>query len=179
MWEDFDRHCAGMGIEGYEKVTVDICDLDQVASFPKHEFVHCAGVIYHVSDPLQFVQNIARVTTEYAIISSMTIPSVIKNNKGSLITPTGTAHSVNIMEESNRQTARKFFESAGLDPTVVDARPYDELFLKDGRVNTGPWWWLYTIDTLVAWCKLCGLEVLDQDCSPNGAFSSVLFRKMG
>lgn len=176
LWSAFDDHCSAMGVAGYEKRSLDACDVGQVSQFPKHDFVHCAGVIYHVSDPIEFIQNVASLANEYLILSSMTIAREIKNSKGALTTPVGTAHSVQVLPEATRDIFREYFKKNSLDPTVVDKRPYSELFQVNGRVNTGPWWWLYTMDTLIAWCELCGLEVIKSDMSKNGAFSSVLCR---
>lgn len=177
MWQAFDKRCEEIGVSGYESRTIDICDEAQVDAFPSYDVVHCSGIMYHVSDPIQFIQNVAKVTNEHLIISSMTVPEVIREgffNK--LESPIGTAHSVPAMSSKNRQLVKNFYARQGLDSSVVDILPYEELFLPNRRVNTGPWWWLYTIDTLAAMCEVCGLDVVKKHCSPNGAFSSVLCR---
>ena len=170
-WTAFHERCKGFGVSDYESIRMDICDRNALDTSRKWDFIHCSGIIYHVSDPLQLIQNLKSICMEYLIISSITIPERIENRYGILESPTGTCHLVHTMPEDRREIIRQFLEESKRNPDVVSHKTHDELFKVNGAVKTGPWWWLYSPRTLEAMCELCGLEILRRHSTKNFSHS--------
>ena len=74
-WQKFEAHCTGLGVEGYEELQVDICSPDAPDRLGTFEFVHCAGVMYHVPDLFRFMGNLVSVTSKYLLLSSVVMPT--------------------------------------------------------------------------------------------------------
>src|SRR5689334_17094164 len=60
-WQRFEAHCAERGVTGYDEIQVDICAPDAPERLGKFDFVHCAGVMYHVADLFTFLGNLVAV----------------------------------------------------------------------------------------------------------------------
>ena len=159
-WVAFHERCKELGVEGYESIRMDICNRGDLDTNKQYDFVHCSGIIYHVSDPLQLIQNLKTICSEYLIITSMIIPEKITNRYGMIESPQGTCHLVNTLPKERREIFRQFLEEKKRNPDIVSQKTYEDLFRPDGTVRTGPWWWLFTSKTLDAMCELCGLEIL-------------------
>ena len=71
-------------MEGYEEVQVDICAPDAPERLVTFEFVHCAGVMYHVPDLFRFMGNLVSVTSKYLLLSSVVMPTQIQASFGQL-----------------------------------------------------------------------------------------------
>ncbi len=158
-WQEFDKRCAELGVKNYENIEGNICDLDVVDKIGQFDFVHCAGIIYHVSDPIQLIKNIMSVTRERFIVSSMVIPEWIKNKHGELLSPVGTSHLIPAVGEQTRDILSEYFRGRKLADNIMGERDAASLFKPDGRVRTGPWWWLFTAETLESMCRVCGATV--------------------
>lgn len=181
-WEKFDERCKEFGLTDYSKKQLDVCHSDSLKGQQKYDFVHCSGILYHVSDPIQFIQNLISLANEYVLISSMCIPDYISNDSGELISPVGTSHLVPCLSESNRKVLGDYLETKGIKRDPADKRTTQQLFEKDRTVNarpwwrikswkkeikcapsivnTGPWWWIYSPETMEEFCKTCGLEII-------------------
>ena len=170
-WTAFDERCEKNGVSDYECINIDICDTDSLKGHETYEFLHCSGIMYHVSDPIQFIQNLMTLTTEYLLISSMTIPEVIENNEGTLASPEGAAHLVHMMPEESRKILASYLVSQGMKADIVDQKKPSDLFHPNGNVKTGPWWWIYSPQTMEAMCEMCGLEIIKSDTNTNFSHS--------
>ena len=80
-WPAFRERCKEFGVLEYNEIIADLCDNNNVTSIKKFDIVHCSGILYHVSDPICFIRNIALLSKEYFIIGSMLIPEKIENQK--------------------------------------------------------------------------------------------------
>lgn len=176
LWSAFDVRCEERGVKDYQKIITDICDEVEVNKLPKFDIVHCSGIIYHVSDPIQFIQNLASISNDYVMIGSMTIPENITNKAGSLDTPTGTAHLIPAIQDSTRAILEEYFLECKIRPQVAERKDYAALFKPSRRVKTGPWWWVYTPATLRSFAEVCDLEVVAEHTSNNGLYSDIMCR---
>lgn len=170
-WQKFDERCAELGVEDYKCTNIDICNVSSLSDVEKFDFVHCSGIMYHVSDPIQFIQNLMTVTGEYLLISSMTIPDVIDNSKGQLLTPEGSGHLVHMMPDNARDILAEYLISKGMKADIVERKKPSQLFHDNGTVRTGPWWWIYSPATMDAMCEMCGLEIIKRDTNTNFSHS--------
>ncbi len=175
-WKAFHNRCTEFGVSDYESIRLDICNGEEVSKSQKYDFVHCSGIIYHVSDPLQLIKNLMAISSEYLLISSMIIPERIENSEGVVESPTGTCHMIHLLPDDKRAIFRQFFIDKKRDENIVSLKSHDELFKPDGRVKTGPWWWLYSPSTLEAMCTLCGLDIVKKHTINN--FSHGVLCKM-
>lgn len=170
-WQKFDQRCSELGVSGYDCRNIDICDPSTLSDVEKFDFVHCSGIMYHVSDPIQFIQNLMGITNEYLLISSMTIPTVIENKDGRLDSPEGSAHLVHMLPDQARKVLANYLVSKGMKEDIVSRKTPKELFHENGSVRTGPWWWIYSPETMDAMCEMCGLEIIKTNTLSNYSHS--------
>ncbi len=177
-WQAFHDRCTDLGVTGYHSKIADICDLSEAEGLGRFDLVHCAGILYHVSDPVSVLRNIANLAEEYFVIGSIVIPATIKNSAGRLQTSAGTMRCIPFLEASERAIIAEYFKSRNM--TIAGLNGPDPKYLdpKTLRVRTGPWWNLFTEETLWAMCALCGAEVLKVSTTGQGA-QNVLCRKIG
>ncbi len=170
-WNAFDKRCEELGVSDYYSVNINICDTDSLQNHSKFEFVHCSGIMYHVSDPIQFIQNLITLTTEHLLISSMTIPDVIENSEGTMNSPEGSAHLVQMLPQNTREILRKYLTEKNMSVDIAGQKAPKDLFHANGTVKTGPWWWIYSPATMEAMCRMCGLEIIESHTHHNYSHS--------
>lgn len=170
LWDDFEARCAEFGVTDYETVVADVCDNAQVDVLGPWDVVHCSGILYHVSDPISFVRNIMKLTNEYFIIGSMLIPERIENEAGTLVTPRGMFRCTPLLSDDEMAIIRAHYDGIGVKARGINVgkRP-DFLDRETGRVRTGPWWHLFTAETMVEICRLCEADVIDTAITKQGA----------
>lgn len=175
-WQAFHDRCAEEGVSGYNCRVFDICDFANLDDLGKFDIVHCAGILYHVSDPVALLRNISYIAREYFIIGSMLIPEEIDNEAGQLKTPRGTSRCVPLLGECERRIIARHFSDQnitigginGPTPVFVESNSY--------QVRTGPWWYLFTAETMQAMCTLCGADIVKTATTRQGA-QNILCRK--
>ncbi|MGH8600137.1 MAG: hypothetical protein ACRET1_05700 [Burkholderiales bacterium] len=177
LWNDFDAHCARLGIHGYAKRQLDIVEPPQDVSGLRHDIVHCSGIIYHVPDPYRMLANLRRVAGEHLILTSMVVPEHIKNAQGRLAFPTDSAVFVPSMTEATRAIVATHFRERNISIDAI-TRPMTESWRwPDGTPNYGPWWWLMSPAYLCGLVKVAGFIIEDTCWSWADLSYSVLARR--
>lgn len=172
-WQKFEEHCAAQGVDGYEEMQVDICAPDAPDTLGKFDFVHCAGVMYHVADLFRFVGNLVSVTERYLLLSSVVMPSEVTGSAGTLHFGPDNAYLSPILSETNRAIVAEYWTERGLHADGIhDDTPY----LKGVQTRFSPWWWLFSGEFMSRTLEMYGLEVLDQGPSPRGNAFNVFAR---
>jgi hypothetical protein len=172
-WKKFEARCAERGVEGYEGLHVDICAPDAPAQLGTFDFVHCAGVMYHVPDLFQFLGNVVSVTGKYLLLSSVVMPSRIRGPAETLSFGPDHAYLAPVLSTENRRVIGDYLAEQGLKAGVVqDSVEY----LEAGQPRYGPWWWLFSSEFMTRVIRLYGLEILDEGQTPKGNAYSVFAR---
>lgn len=164
-WQKFEAHCAERGVEGYEELQVDICAPDAPDRLGAFDFVHCAGVMYHVADLFRFVGNLVSVTNRYLMLSSVVMPNQIRGSSGTLSFGPDHAHLAPILSVENKRIVREYLEEKGIR---ADGLTQPAEFMDAGRPKTGPWWWLFSGEFMAGIVDLYGLKILAEGPTPKG-----------
>ena len=168
-WPAFRERCKEFGVKEYNEIIADLCDNNNVTLIKKFDIVHCSGILYHVSDPICFIRNIALLSKEYFIIGSMLIPEKIETKKGTLHTPVGTSHCVPLLDKKTKDILIEHFNSLNVKVGGINAPKPEFISQIDFKIRTGPWWYLFTAETMKNMVELFGFEVLDSSISNQGA----------
>jgi hypothetical protein len=160
-------------VEGYEELQVDICAPDAPDRLGSFDFVHCAGVMYHVPDLFRFMGNLVSVTSKYLLLSSVVMPTQIPAPSGSLTFGPDHAYLSPILSADNRRAVADYLVEKGLQAQGVTE---EAEYLKDGRPEFGPWWWLYSSEFMMRIVRMYDLEILEVGQSPKGNAYTVFAR---
>jgi len=172
-WERFEARCAKLGVEGYEELQADICAPDAPERLGTFEFVHCAGLMYHVADLFRFLGNLVAVTEKYLLLSSVVMPELIEGPSGSVSFGPDHAYLAPILSEHNQQIIGDYLGDRGLRADGVN-HPIE--YMKDGRPRFTPWWWLFSSRFMTRVLELYGMEVLAEGPTPRGNAYTVFAR---
>jgi hypothetical protein len=174
-WQLFDQRCRELGVGGYASVTADICRREVARKLGRFDIVHCSGIMYHVPDMLAFLRNLHHITGSHLILTSMVVPEVVRNSRGTLRLPPGTVLSVPAMGADSRAVMNRHFSD--LDISIKDITAPAPRYLDNGlRFRTGPWWWLYSAATMRALAGVLPFELVDEGWCVTGKTWSLLLR---
>jgi hypothetical protein len=169
-WEKFFVHAEQKGVPR-SAIEARIADLEK-ENFPQlagtHDFVNCAGVLYHVPNPLNVMRNLSLIAGRFLAITTQVVPERIVNASGVIEVPAGQALFIPSLTPGQKAVLKQFYDENNYKVTHVnrDGPP----FFKDGKFNYGPSFWLPTQDMVVAWIRIFGLEVIDSGLlSPHSA----------
>jgi hypothetical protein len=172
-WQKFEAHCTEHGVEGYGEKQVDICAPDAPQTLGTFDFVHCAGVMYHVADLFRFVGNLVSVTNNYLLLASVVMPNQISGASGALSFGPDQAYLTPLLTEENHRVIGEYLKETGLQPSWID-QPTQ--YMEGTQPRYGPWWWLFSSEFMSRLVALYGLEVLAEGPTPNGRGHSVFAR---
>lgn len=163
LWTAFYEHCEGQGAIGYESINADAMDShlpEQVGTF---DVVHCSGVIYHVSSPIDLLRNLARITQHRLVLTSTVVPAAVTTASGRCVIEPTCPRFVPFMSDVDRRIYGEHFDRMGLTIAHLNGDPVDEWIAPaTQQIDFSPWWWLFTPASLRRIIGLCGLEILDE-----------------
>lgn len=161
-WAKFLDHAQKNGVPR-EKIHCAVADLEK-ESFPKdagiYEYINCAGVLYHVPNPLCVLRNLARATTRYLSLATQVLPQRIENSKGTIIIPEAQGLFIPSLTEQQRAVLAEYYDQQDYKVTHVN-RDGPAYINKKGRFHYGPSYWLPTLDMLLAMVRILNLRVLE------------------
>lgn len=147
-WLEYRDRLINLGIPTQKEKTFDIMDSQHVKGTSPVNVLHCSGVIYHIPNYFEFMVNIEKMTTEYLILGSTTIPDHF-----GMLPQWG-------LSDFQRSELKRHFQHLGqLTPgllSVVQPSPICE----DVK-NYTPWWWFFTKEYLYNLLVDFGWNVLD------------------
>ena len=179
LWRDFDQHCSQLGAHGYEKVRLDVTEPEKYGPLPRHDIVHCSGIIYHLPDPWRMLANLRRLAGDYLIITSMVVPEHIENDAGTLAFDADMAAFVPSLNQHTRAVVAEHFDQAGIKVGAINQALQEPWLWPDGTPNFGPWWWLMSPAFLRGMVEIVGFAVEDECWSWEGLSYSFLLRNPG
>jgi hypothetical protein len=175
-WTAFDAHAQKMGVSGYEKISADASSPDLLSIGRAFDVVHCSGVVYHVPSPHSLILNLRRLTREFLILTSMTIPDLIRNSAGSLDLRGGMGLYVPALNGPTKEILKVHFEERGLDVHAITG-DHGHAWFDHGVPHFGPWWWLLTPYLLKSLVESVGFEILSMHEPWAGQSTAVVARK--
>lgn len=156
LWQRFDARCAAVGVSGYRCVVGDLCNDRLADDVGRFDVTVCGGVLYHAPNPVNAIRNLIAITRGRFLLTSAVVPPVISNRAGALTLQPGACLLVPALGESERAIVREHFDAYGIPATGIN-RP--GAFAVEGQIKYGPWWWLFTADTLINMCRVFGVEI--------------------
>ena len=169
-WKAFHERCEALGISGYRSVVGDICNdriADDIGCF---DITHCSGIIYHLPSPFHMIRNLISITRERFILTSMVVPDRIENRFGTLELYRGQCLSVPTLSGSRRDILIEHFDQAGIKAGGLNV-PSNPPVTPRGRFHYGPWWWLFSAETVVGMCEIFRVDIEKTWGSSYGSFS--------
>lgn len=161
LWRAFDDRVKSLGFHEYGRFGGINLDAPDVASqIGQFEFVHCAGIVYHVPSPMWTLERLHSVTSRFLLLGSMVVPDKIATPAGNLEFTGGKSIYIPALDDATRAILASHFAAGGLKIMHINSE-VSEPFRVNDKINYGPWWWLYSAQTLKSMIELSGLKVLD------------------
>lgn len=156
-WQRFRDRCRDFGVESWAELHCDICAPDAPVKMGTWDFVHCSGVMYHVPDLFGFVSNLIKITNQYLLLSSVTMPEQINNSAGRLTFSRDKTYLAPHLTDEHRAIVRGYLDQHKLTAAgITNENP----FIEDGVARTGPWWWLFSGEFMLRLLELYNLEIV-------------------
>ncbi len=173
FWQSFRDVCARKGIAGYRSLVADLNDMEE-----RFDVVHCSGILYHVPDPIHTLWQLRKMTNETLILTSATVPAVVKNEKGQATLTDGTAVFVPAVSGRELEVYARHFEKLDMRLEVFDGSMPEWISNGFTTINYGPWWWLFTEEYIHRMLEICGLRVVEKkETWPARGWSFLCARK--
>jgi SAM-dependent methyltransferase len=157
LWQQLRERVLGETLRPFKAVHADASAADFVERVGAFDIVHSAGVIYHLHSPIDYLINLRRITREYLIFSSATVPDKILYEGREIDLGGGRFLSTHGLDPEQKEIVDGHFAALGLN-TIVSAA--ENLLLPDGMPDYGPWWWLFTAESLRRLLSMAGFDVL-------------------
>ena len=156
-WTEFDQRARSMGVTGYKKLQGNVDDLTLPDKAGTFDFVHCSGVIYHVPNPLHTLACLRALTNRFLLLASMTVPQQMNTEAGELSFAGGRTIFLPALDASTKRVLAHHFRALSINLAGItdDQYPWTSL------AAYGPWWWLWTKETLAVMMQSTGFRVLD------------------
>ena len=157
QWTRFHERCRELGVTGYHSAVGDICNDRLADDVGRFDITHCAGVVYHVPNPIDVIRNLIAITRERFILTSAVVPARLANRAGTLTLPPGQCLLVPTLDAAQRAILQEYFTTVGRKAKGITGE--GSFVTKHGRFHGGPWWWLFTADTLIRMCELFDISI--------------------
>ena len=154
LWQAFNERCRERGVSGCHRVVGDLGSDRFTADVGRFDITHCAGVIYHMPNPINAIHNMIRITRERILLWSQVVPERITNKRGSLRLRSGECLLVPALEPEALAVLQEHYLAAGREKVATEGLSPQEFVRAGEQLLTGPWWWLYTAETFI---RMCGL----------------------
>ncbi|MCO6419061.1 hypothetical protein JYK14_23295 [Siccirubricoccus sp. KC 17139] len=160
LWQEFDAHCARLGVSGYVSIQGDLDDPDLPHRLGQFEVLHCSGVIYHCPDPFHSLRQLRRLTGRHLLLGAMTVPEQVRNAAGAVDFSEGRMLALPALRGGALAVMQRHFDELHIKIPNINAPEREPWVLPDGMPNYSPWWWLFTVETLSAMAEAVGLRVV-------------------
>lgn len=157
LWIDFDQRARSAGVTEYRKIQGNVDDpglADRAGTF---DFVYCSGVIYHVPNPLYTLARLHALTQRFLLLGSMTVPPQVHTEAGEASFVGGRTVFLPALDARTKAILAQHFEALGIELAGIT----DDQYLWTSLSAYGPWWWLWTKDTLSAMLRVAGFRVIE------------------
>lgn len=156
-WRLFDEHRQKLGVPEVECISKDILSLADAPGYGRYDVVHCAGVLYHIPDPMRLVETLRKITREYLVLSSVITPMRIESDHGVLNVPAGACLFIPALRGKELQIVKSYWQKFVGGGAVGVTRE-----LADWRdTHYVPWWWLPTVEAVKGMAVAADFEFLE------------------
>jgi SAM-dependent methyltransferase len=156
-WRQFEERRRSLGLPEVECISKDILSLADNPGYPQYDVVHCAGVLYHIPDPMRLVETLWKITREYVILSSVITPTKVKSDLGTLEVPESCCLFIPALKGNELAIVKSYWQRFVGDGAVGVTRE-----LADWRdTHYVPWWWLPTVEALKSMASAAGFQFMD------------------
>ncbi|WP_131819000.1 methyltransferase domain-containing protein [Rhizobium sp. LCM 4573] len=159
-WQAFRRRAAQLNVSGYAEKLVNLDDPRVHEKLGTFDFVHCSGIVYHVPSPFYTIQRLASLTKRYLLLGSMVVPEVIVTESGELRFDGGQMIYIPAIGDRERTIVAEHFNGVSLSVAHINLAS-NEHFSRNGEINYGPWWWLYSSKTMKRMLEDIGFKVIE------------------
>jgi hypothetical protein len=175
FWTDFDQHARSAGVTEYKKMQGNVDDPDLSDKAGTFDFVYCSGVIYHVPNPLYTLARLHALTRRFLLLGSMTVPTRIGNAAGEMSFAGGRTVFLPAVDAPTREILATHFRALGINLAGIT----DDQYLWTSLSSYGPWWWLWTEETLSAMLRAVGFRVVEARETWRGRAHRILCERNG
>jgi hypothetical protein len=169
LWQSFEARMREKGIQGYKQISADILTLSENLSF---DVVHSSGVLYHVPDPLGYLNRLQEMTREHLVLTSCYTAEEVRNAKGVLHVPAYSAIYVPGLAQEERAVLAEYWGRYGDMYGITNTYTYK-------MSDYSPLWWLPTRHTLRKLAETVGFEILDEGLFWHDNALVLLLKKVG
>jgi tetratricopeptide (TPR) repeat protein len=174
LWSAFDAHMQERGYTEYRRVPrFNVDDPAASGDVRAVDFVHCAGVLYHVPAPMHTLACLRRLTSKYLLLGSMVVPDEVVNDCGRLDFSSGQMVFVPALSGQPKRVLARHFDESDVHVGHINESTKEPFRLSSGP-NYGPWWWLFSAGTLRSMVTTAGFTVIDEGLSWEGRVSYLL-----
>jgi hypothetical protein len=138
-WQKLREHCASLGLDSFNEFSLNIDDPRAAEIVGSYDFVFCSGIIYHAPSPFRTIQQIASITSRYAMIGSAIVPDRVANEYGAIDFDGGRSIFVPALTDNLKAVMAKHFTDDGIEIMHINAADSWPWRI-NGDVNYGPWW---------------------------------------
>lgn len=174
LWIDFDRHAQSAGVTEYRKVQGNLDDPELPKRAGTFDFVYCSGVIYHVPNPFYTLARLYALTQWFLLLGSMTVPRRIHTEAGEISFAGGRTILLPALDRQSKGILAQHFRGLGIELAGVT----NDQYLWTSASAYGPWWWLWTEDTLTVMLQVAGFRVIDARETWTGRAHRILCEKV-
>jgi SAM-dependent methyltransferase len=153
-WRLFEVRRRDLGLPPVNCISADVVSLVESNSCPQFDVVHCSGVLYHMPDPLRFLEALRKITREYLILGSVVSATKVESAEGVLHLPKAAALFIPALRERERSILTSYWRRLVGDQAVGLTGREPSWRLDD----FSPWWWLPTVDAFKAMCTVTGFR---------------------
>lgn len=171
-WLAFEQRRQELDLPPVRAVSGDIMQLASTDASLRFEVVHCSGILYHVPDPLLFVQSLRKITSDYLILTSSITETDIRNDAGRVQVPKSGALFLPALDAVEKAVLKRHWSDVVPDNALGLTLEIERWDLSD----FGPWWWLPTTEVLAAMCRVAGFDVVDLEHLWNGHAATLLLK---
>ncbi len=173
-WNDFDERAKSAGVTEYRKIQGNLDDPGLPDKAGTFDFVYCSGIIYHAPNPLHTIARLHALTTQRLLLVSMTVPQRIVTDAGEIPFDGGRTVFLPAVDPPTKQILAMHFGALGIKLAGIsdDQHPWTSLSAY------GPWWWLWTPNTLSAMLRSAGFRVVETRETWAGRAHGLLCEKM-
>jgi hypothetical protein len=182
MWKIFHEVMEKKEVSDYDCLTgINLESPSLPDDVGVYDFVHSTGIIYHAPSPVYSLFNLSRITRRFLITNTITMPSVIENEKGKLELPSSGVLFLPALADQEREvlkchylkilnnwTEQKFDnliprDNEGMMPYLQLDKPASGHYWEGpGGLSYTPYWWVWHEDAFRKAVTMMEFTIIDE-----------------
>src|SRR5260370_5500133 len=174
IWGECAQRAQSAGVTEYRKLQGNVDDPALPDKGGTFDFIYCSGVIYHVPIPLHTLACLHALTGRFLLLASMTVPQRIITDAGEMSFGGGRTVFLPAVDPPTKKILGEYFLTLGIHLAGIsdDQNPWTSLYAY------GPWWWLWTENTLSVMLRSAGFRVIEARETWKGRAHGLLCEKI-